>query len=443
MNSIDRRTFLKNSSLFAAGSFLGASSLSAKSYRNIVGANDRLNFAVVGVRSRGMAHGDALSQCENAAITHVCDVDTRFVDKFQTWAKKETDFKPKAEKDFRKLVEDPDLDAVSIATPDHWHAPMSLMALQNGKHVYVEKPLSHNPREGEMLVEAQKKYGKLAQMGNQQRSSLHTIEIIKRINEGLIGNTYYGKAWYSNTRGSIGNGKTVPVPDHLDWELWQGPAPRRSYKDNVHPYNWHWFWHYGTGETLNNGTHEVDVCRWALNVDMPNKVSADGGRYHYNDDWEFYDTINTNFEYHDKLITWEGKSCNGKTFYNRGRGAMVHGSEGSVLIDRGGFIVYNLDGEVTEEYNAAEAAKTSDLQGMDNMTVNHFQNLINGVLNGEKLKSPVIEGNKSVTMLQLANIAWKQNRSLKIDEDSGHILNDEEAMGMWQREYEPGWEPTV
>ena len=146
---------------------------------------------------------------------------------------------------------------------------MAIAALQAGKHVYVEKPCSHNPAEGALLVQAQQKYGKLVQMGNQQRSSPHTIEIVGRIHEGLIGRPYYAKCWYSNARQSIGTGKEIPVPATLDWDLWQGPAPRMPYKDNVHPYNWHWFRNWGTGESLNNGTHEVDVCRWALGVDYP------------------------------------------------------------------------------------------------------------------------------------------------------------------------------
>ena len=141
-----------------------------------------------------------------------------------------------------------------------------------------------------MLVKAQQKYGKLVQMGTQQRSSAHTIEIVDKIHDGLIGRAYYAKAWYSNIRKSIGVGKEAPVPAQLDWDLWQGPAPRVAYRDNVQPYNWHWFRTWGTGETLNNGTHEIDVCRWALGVDYPHSISSSGGRYHYKDDWQFYDT---------------------------------------------------------------------------------------------------------------------------------------------------------
>ena len=317
------------------------------------------------------------------------------------------------------------------------------MGLQAGKHVYVEKPCSHNPAEGIMLVKAQKKYGKLVQMGNQQRSSKHTIEIVERIHNGLIGRAYLGRSWYSNSRGSIGVGKAVPVPDYLDWELWQGPAPRRPYKDNIHPYNWHWFWNWGTGETLNNGTHEVDVCRWALQVDYPNKVSASGGRYHFKDDWEFYDTLVTSYEYDDKMITWEGLSCNNKTYYNRGRGVTIHGTKGTVLIDRTSYQVFDLDNKIIEEFNEEQKNTTQDLLSMDSMTDQHFQNFVNGIRNGEKLHSPIEEGNKSVTVLLLSNIAWKTGRVLNLNTNDASIIGDEEASKYWSREYEKGWEPVI
>lgn len=441
-----RRDFLKATSIVSTGMILGASSISAKSYRNIVGANERLNFAVVGLRSRAHAHLEGIKNSDNAIVSHICEVDKRYETEFAQKVKEQFGAIPKSEKDFRKLVEDKDIDVITIATPEHWHAPMSIMAVQNGKHVYVEKPCAHNPREGELLVLAQKKYDRLIQMGNQQRSSEHTIKIIKRIKEGLIGTPYYGKAWYNNKRGAIGVGKVVPVPDYLDWELWQGPAPRTEYRDNVHPYNWHWFWRWGTGETLNNGTHEVDVCRWALGLSYPNRVTANGGRYHFNDDWEFYDTLNTSFEYDDgKMITWEGKSCNAVKDHSRGRGALIQGTNGSVLIDRAGYIVYDLGGEVIEEFDPQKdaATATADLVGMDTMTVDHFRNLCSAIRKGEKLNSPIDEGNISVTMLLLSNIAWKYRRTLNLDPATARIQNDDEAMSMWSREYEPGWEPKV
>ena len=435
-----RREFLKNVALGSAGLALG---LNARSHARIMGANDRVNFAIIGLHGRGYAHLECIGQNKNTMVTHLCDVDRRELDKFADATTKRFDQMPVKEKDFRKILESRDVDVITIATPEHWHTPMAIAGLQAGKHVYVEKPSSHNPYEGELLVQAQKKYGKLVQLGNQQRSSEHTIRIIRKIKEGLIGRPYFGKCWYANTRKAIGVGKVVPVPDYLDWELWQGPAPRREYKDNIHPYNWHWFWDWGTGETLNNGSHEVDLCRWALGVDYPNCVTASGGRYHFKDDWEFYDTLVTSFEYDDKMITWEGMSCQGKEYYGRGRGSTIHGTEGTVLIDRSGYQVFTLNDKLIDEYKSERRTTTQDLQSIDTMTTKHFENLINAIRVGEKLHSPIEDGNISVTLLLLSNIAWKVDRALHLDKRTGHILGDEKAIQMWRREYQKGWEPKV
>jgi predicted dehydrogenase len=439
---LTRREFLDAVGVSAAALAVGTT---AKSYARVVGSNERLNFAVIGLNGRGYAHLSSLRANKNAArISHVCDVDGNILSKFAAQAQKEMGETPASEKDFRKILDSKDVDAISIATPDHWHAPMAIAALESGKHVYVEKPCSHNPAEGQMLVQAQQKYRKLVQMGNQQRSSPHTIEIVGKIHSGLIGRPYMAKAWYCNVRKSIGVGKEIPVPPQLDWDLWQGPAPRRPYADNVHPYNWHWFRTYGTGETLNNGTHEVDVCRWALGVDYPTRVSASGGRYHFQDDWQFYDTLVTSFEYPDSMISWEGKSCQGMKDFGRDRGSAIMGTTGTVLIDRAGYEVYDLKGNKTNEFKAGVAPEsTTDLIGRDSMTDAHFANFIDGIRKGEKLHAPVSEGNIAVTMLQLSNIAWEVQRALQLDPKDGHIQNDPEAMKMWQREYEKGWAPQV
>jgi len=439
----NRRDFLKKTALASAGLAIGGLGLSAKSYSRIAGANERINIAVIGLHGRALGHLESIKNCGNAYVTHICDVDRRELDKFAVEVNKRYGYDPVKEKDFRKLLELKDIDVITIATPEHWHTHMAVMGLQAGKHVYVEKPSSHNPYEGEMLVKAQKKYGKLVQLGNQQRSSEHTIAIMKKIHSGIIGKPYFGKAWYSNSRKSIGLGKEVPVPEYLDWELWQGPAPRKPYKDNIHPYNWHWFWHWGTGETLNNGTHEVDLCRWALQAGFPGTINASGGRFHYKDDWEFYDTLVTDFEYEDKLITWECVSCQGKKYYNKDRGVTIHGTEGTVLLDRGGYTVFNLDEKIVESFDTKTQSSSKDLLSIDTMTRDHFQNLINGIRNGEALRSPIEEGNISVTMLLLSNIAWKVKRALHLNKENGHILNDDEAMKYWKREYEKGWELTV
>ena len=438
---ITRRKFIDTVALSAAGLAVGSS---AKSYAQIVGSNDRLNFAVIGLNGRGYAHLSSLKVNRNAArISYVCDVDSTILQKFADSTQKEMGEAPRAEKDFRKILDQKDVDAVTIATPDHWHTPLAIAALQAGKHVYVEKPCSHNPAEGEMLVRAQRKYQKLVQMGTQQRSSPHTIEIVHKIHSGIIGRPYYAKSWYVNVRKSIGIGKEVPVPPQLDWDLWQGPAPRRPYKDNIHPYNWHWFRIYGTGETLNNGTHEVDVCRWALGAEYPKRVTSSGGRYHFKDDWQFYDTLVTSFEYDDQMISWEGKSCEGMKIYGRDRGSTIMGTNGSVLVDRDGYEIYDLKGKKTSESKSGIKTLSADLIGRDSMTDAHFANFIAGIRKGEKLNAPIEVGNVAVTMLQLSNIAWEVNRELQLDTKDGRIQGDPDAMKMWGREYEKGWAPEV
>jgi predicted dehydrogenase len=438
---VNRREFLDTLAVGAAGLAIGAT---AKSYAQILGSNSRLNFAVIGLNSRGYAHLSALqANKDTACITHVCDVDTKTMDKFAAETRQAMGEAPATQQDFRKILEQKDVDAISIASPDHWHTPMAIAGLQAGKHVYVEKPCSHNPAEGALLVEAQKKYGKVVQMGTQQRSSPHSIEIVEKIHGGLIGRAYYAKAWYSNTRKTIGTGKPAPVPPQLDWDLWQGPAPRRPYTDNVQPYNWHWFRTYGTGEALNNGTHEVDVCRWALDVDYPQRVTSTGGRYQFKDDWQFYDTLVTSFDYGDKMISWEGKSCQGMKFYNRDRGAAIMGTTGTVVVDRDGYEIYDLNGKKTSEYKTGKNTSSSDLRGADSMTDAHFKNFIAGIRSGEKLNAPIAIGNVSVTILQLSNIAWEVNRELALDTKDGKIQGDAQAMKGWGREYEKGWAPHI
>jgi len=440
---ISRRTFNSNLSLGVAGLAIAST---AKSYAQILGANDRVNFAVVGLHGRGYAHLSSLkANKQTSRLSHVCDVESNFLAQFANRAEKELGYRPAADIDFRKMLAAKDVDVVTIATPDHWHAPMGILAMEAGKHVYVEKPCSYDPNEGQLLVAAQKKYKKLAQMGSQQRSSPHTISIIHDIHNGRIGRAYLAEAWYMNHRQSIGIGKEAPVPATLDWDLWQGPAPRRPYHDNYQPYNWHWFKVWGTGETLNNGTHEVDICRWALEVDYPNSVEATGGRYAYHDDWEFYDTIVTSWKYDDKMITWEGRSCSPMKRYDRERGSLIVGTTGSVIVDRDGYEVFDQNGKKTDEFKAnAVRTSSADTRGADNMTDAHFANLIAAIQKDEKLRAPVEIGVVATTMVQLSNYAWETQRVLKLDPaNNGRILNDPAALALTKRKYQPGWEPKV
>jgi predicted dehydrogenase len=439
---ITRRTFNRNLAVTAAAA--SGASFTAKSYASIVGANERVHFAVAGLNGRGRAHLSALSNNKaDARIVFVIDVDDNVRAKYLKEATGVLGYAPTDIRDFRKALESKDVDVITVATPDHWHAPMAVYGLKAGKHVYCEKPSSHNPREGELLVMAQKKYGRLVQVGDQQRSSPHTIKMLGMLKDGVVGKPYMGKAWYTNNRKSMGTGKVDPAPATLDWDLWQGPAPREAYKDNIHPYNWHWLFRYGTGESLNNGTHEVDVARWLLGLGYPDTVTADAGRYAFKDDWQYYDTMSTSYKYPEHLITWECRCCNNMPFYGRERGVTIHGTTGTVLIDRGGYEVYDLNGKKTDEFKQQKSSSTQDTIGADSMTDLHFANLIDGIRTGAPLHSPIDIANVSVTMVQHSNIAWRVNRVLKLDTATGHILNDPEAMKLWGRSYEPGWEVTV
>lgn len=438
---VTRRDFLRNAAVAGA-----LTTWTARSYASIAGANERVQFAIIGLNGRGYAHLWALkANRANARLTHVCDVDSTILDRFAAKATEAMAEPFAKDKDFRHILDSKDVDAITVAVPDHWHAPMAILGLQAGKHVYVEKPCSYDPNEGMMLVEAARKTGKKCQMGSQQRSSAHTIDIVNKIHSGLIGRAYWAETWYANSRKPIGVGKEIPVPATLDWDLWQGPAPRTAYRSNVHPYNWHWFRRWGTGETLNNGTHEVDVARWALGVEWPDRVSAVGGRYAAKDDWEFYDTLDVAINYADKLLTWKGDCCTGKTTYNRDRGVAIHGTEGVAIVDRAGYEVFDLKNKQLSSYTDPEygSASTSDLIGSDRMTDLHFGNLIDAIRTGAALRQPVAQGNVAVTLMQLSNIAYFTGRQLHIDSASGAIKNDPEAERMTRRTYEKGWEPKV
>jgi predicted dehydrogenase len=312
----------------------------------------------------------------------------------------------------------------------------------------LEKPCSHNPREGELLIEAEKKYGRIIHMGNQRRSWRNIIQCMEELRQGIIGRVYFAKGWYANNRLTIGKGKPVPVPAWLDWDLWQGPAPRRPYHDNVHPYNWHWFWHWGTGEALNNGTHEIDVMRWGLGVDYPARVVAAGGRYHFHDDWEFPDTMVLSFDFPGgKSITWESRSCNAHPVESDGRGVIFYGESGTVVVTGNGYTVYSNDNppvmlrEVRENNTAVASTNTSSPDAsLDGV---HIKNFLDGIRNGVPTSSPIAEGHKSVLLCQLGNIAWKTGRALNINPDNGRIVGDKKAMKYWEREYERNWQPLL
>src|SRR5688572_21363298 len=436
-----RREFIRDTSLAAAGiTFLNFPLFGKNAPSN------KVVVAVMGVNSRGAYLAENFAKLPNVEIAYLCDVEDKAIANglkpFEAAARK-----PSIIKDIRELVKKKDFDALVIAAPDHWHAPATILGVTNGKHVFVEKPCGHNAYEGELLVQAMHKYPKqLIQMGNQRRSFPTIINAVKEVREGIIGNAYFAKAWYANNRKSIGIGKKVPVPSTLDFELWQGPAPRREYKDNLVHYNWHWFWHWGTAETCNNATHEIDTCRWFLGVDYPTKVTSSGGRYAFKDDWETPDTQVASFEFAGgKAITWEGRSCNHFPVEGAGRGFIIYGDKGTLVNDG------NADYKIFDEKNKLVKEIKSDVKGDPNNPVSasgnldlyHFENFVKGIRGEATITSPIDEGHKSVLLCHLANIAQRTGRTLHCNPKNGHILNDAAAMKLWRREYEKGWEPKV
>lgn len=443
-----RRTFIRNAALGTAAISLGGvwPGVSAKSYSRIAGANERIGVSVAGVNSRGAALAANFARQSDCDVRQLVDVDSRAFTKAMPGVMERQEITPEMVSDYRKSLESKDVDAVVIAMPDHWHAPAALMAMQAGKEVYLEKPCSHSPREGELLVEAAGKYRRVLQMGNQRRTWPNVMDAIAQLKAGAIGKPYFGKSWYSNNRAPIGIGKATAVPEWLDWDQWQGPAPRMPYRDNIVHYNWHWFWHWGTGEALNNGTHMVDILRWGLEVDFPTKVSSNGGRYHYRDDWETPDTQVISIEFGEKAtITWEGRSCNGKHVEGSSVGAMFYGEEGTILIPGGdAYTIFDRQNRIVKEVKSNLTIDPRDQANpAEQLDAFHIRNFFDAIRKGTPLASDIDSGHKSTLLVQLGNIAQRVGRSLTTNPINGHIKNDKEAMRLWSRTYEKGWEMKV
>ena len=443
-----RREFIRKVAITTGGLALGsrAFSFTAKSYNRIIGANDRIHQAIIGLNGRGGSMSGTFGRQQNLEINTICDVDSRTIPKVQkTLAALGQN--PKGEGDVRKVMADKDIDAIYIATPDHWHAPMAIMGCQAGKHVYVEKPLSHNPHEGELAIAAARKHKRIVQMGAQRRSSPLAIQCVEELHSGVIGRLYLAKTWYTNKRDATFL-KPAPVPDWLNYDLWQGPAPRKAYKDGLIHYNWHWFWDYGTGEALNNGTHEVDFARWGLNVDFPTRVSSVGGRYQFKDDWQTPDTQIITMDYPGRVsLMWENRSSNGRKIEGADRGVIFYGDKGSLDSDGEAYTVYDLAGKMVKEVKKQGPAEAIDGRntaspslGMDSL---HVANFLDCIRNNKTPNCDVELGYKSVVAMQLGNISWRVGRDLHLNPANAHIINDPVAQKLWSRTYQPGWAPKV
>lgn len=427
-----RRGFLKQTSLLTAG-LAAAGNTSAQTARS---PNERVRVAIIGCNGRGMNHINCYLAIPNVEVVSICDVDTRVIDKGLAEVAKTQRAKAKGIRDLRRVLDDPEVDAVSIATPDHWHAPATMLACAAGKHVYVEKPGSHNLRESEWIVAAARKHQRLVQMGNQRRSWPWVIEAMACLHAGELGRLSVARGWYANQRPSIGHGRVAPVPEWLDYPLWQGPAPEQPFRTNTLPYNWHWFWNWGTGEMGNNGVHALDIARWGLGVDLPRRVTCGGNRYFHQDDWETPDTTLATFDFGDKGIFWEGMSCAPRGFEGSQFGINFYGEKGSMVVTNSTATLYDLTNKRIREVSAG----SKDLFGFDTL---HFTNFIAGIREGGKLTAEIGEGQQSAALCHLANIALRSGNTVDFDPQTRRIIDNPKAEAFATRTYRPGWEPKA
>ncbi len=427
--SVNRREFLAATAATGLVSTTGLASSVAVGAQP--GANDKLIVGVMGTGGRGTSLATTFQAQPGVTVAYVCDADEARAGRAADAVRKASGNSPRAVQDFRRILDDRAVDVLVIATCNHWHAPAAIMACAANKHVYVEKPCSHNPREGELMVAAARRHKRLVQMGNQRRSWPKIIEAIEQVRTGAIGRAYFAQSWYENNRPSIGRGKPVGPPKGLDYELWQGPAPRRPFRDNYLHYNWHWFWHWGNGELGNNGVHMIDLCRWGLEVDYPTRVTSSGGRYRFEDDQETPDTHVVSFEFAGrKSITWEGLSCN-QLPPGRSAPVLFLGERGSLALQDNGYIVYDL---------ARKQIRRETGTGGDAV---HIANFLGAIRGAGRLTSEIEEAHKSTLLCHLGNITHRTGRALQCDPKNGHIQHDKPAINLWSREYEKGWEPKV
>jgi predicted dehydrogenase len=418
MNSpIPRRDFVKRTTLCSFGFAVAPLLARAQTAKS---PGEKLVAGVMGL-SRGSAHVEALKRIANVEVAYLCDVDATRAAAVQKSAFADADKPPKTVKDFRRILEDKDVDALFIAAPNHWHAPATILACAAGKHVYVEKPASHNAREGELMVAAARKHNRVVQMGNQRRTWSGIIEAIEKLRSGVIGEVRSARTFYNNARGSIGRGKLAPVPAHIDYDLWQGPAPERPYVDNLVHYNWHWRWHWGGGEIGNNGPHAFDLARWGLGVEYPTRVTCNGGRYHFKDDQETPDTSIATIDFGNKCLIWDGSSCHPRTNEKLPFVAW-YGDGGSLANYDNGYTIYDSKGKQTGEGTGPGGDK------------GHIENFLKSIRGEAKPNSEIAVAQTSTLLCHLSNIAYRV---------AGKMVGDAEAGKLWGREYRPGWEPKV
>jgi len=414
---LNRRTFVM-------GSAAGLAALTAR--RAAADANDTLVLALMGANNRGSQLAAGYAKLKGVEFAYVCDPDERAVAKGIDAATPSGGRRPKGIKDFREALDDPAVDGLVCAAPNHWHAAATILACAAGKHVYVEKPCSQTPDEGERMIAAAKSASRVVQVGVQRRSGSLYRDAVERVRNGAIGEVILAKSWYYSNRPSIGQGKQTEPPAWLDYNLWQGPALEQPFRDNVIHYNWHFFWHWGNGELGNNGVHTVDLCRWALGVDFPTRVTAAGGRYRYDDDQQTPDTLSVTWEFDGRTILWEGLSWSVSLATKQTVGVELRGSKGSMQFDDSGWSIFD------------EAGKLVEQNGGGRGDTEHLQNFLDAVRGNAEVNATIDDGHKSALLCHLGNISYRTGRPLEIDAASGRLL-DSALAEYWQRKYRPGW----
>ena len=429
---LDRRLFLKAGAAMSAAAATNTGFAQEKSDEKPTSENDKITIGIMGVNGRGSAIAKGMLATGQVHVAYICDVDERASARVGEFVRDGQTVAPTMVGDFRKILDDPKVDVLICAAPNHWHAPATIMGCNAGKHVYVEKPCSHTPEEGEIAVQAARKHDRVVQMGTQRRTWPGIVAGIKKIHEGKIGEVRYARSWYNNRRPDIGIGKEVAPPSWLDWDLWQGPCTRRPFKDNVVHYNWHWHWHWGNGEIGNNGVHGLDVARWGLQVHYPIRVSVGGGKYRHQDDQETPDTMMATFDFPDKkTITWEGLSWSPLGPHDSSFGISFHGTEGTIIVRGAGHTVYDMKRKELETVNDRGGDK------------DHFEDFLDAVRTGRRPNADIEKAHESTLLCHLGNIAYRVGTSLQTNPENGMILGNDEAAAFWSKEYAPGWEPKV
>lgn len=392
-----------------------------------------VGLAIMGVNGRGNALAKHFATLPGCRVLTVCDPDQRVLDRVVAQWPAELGAAPRAERDVRRALDDAAVDALVIAAPDHWHAPAAIWAAAASKHAYVEKPACHNPTEGELMMAAARRSGRVMQLGTQRRSSPELRGALGELWAGRIGRVLFGRGWINSRRPSIGHGSETAVPSGLDFDLWQGPAPERPYRDNLVHYHWHWFWHWGTGELGNNGVHALDVLRWALRVDYPERVTCGGGRRHFDDDQETPDTQVATFDFAESTLVWEHRTWHPRGIENWEYGCALEGEDGTLLVS---------DAEIHWLDARGKPTATGPLTSGER---EHLTGFLAAIRGDGPPPAEIAEGVKSTLLCHLGNIAYRTGQAVRLDSATGRLAADTDAAvaALWTREYRPGWEPLV